>query len=108
MCGICGIVGPRDYPLHEDVLVAMRDAMVHRGPDDAGLYLGAGVGLASRRLAILDLSDRGRMPMSTPDGRYVIVYNGEVYNFLELRAGLEAKGITFRSSTDTEVLLYLY
>ena len=108
MCGICGIVGPRDYPVHEDVLVAMRDAMVHRGPDDAGLYLGAGVGLASRRLAILDLSDRGRMPMSTPDGRYVIVYNGEVYNFLELRAGLEAKGITFRSSTDTEVLLYLY
>ncbi|MGC8667530.1 MAG: asparagine synthase (glutamine-hydrolyzing) [Chthonomonadales bacterium] len=108
MCGICGIVGAEPFQISEDRLIAMRDAMVHRGPDDAGVYHRAGVGLASRRLAILDLSERGRMPMSTPDGRYTIVYNGEVYNFRELRATLESKGVRFRSQTDTEVLLHLY
>jgi asparagine synthase (glutamine-hydrolysing) len=109
MCAICGIVR-RDPtgPVDEHELLLMRDAMSHRGPDDAGQYLGPGVGLGSRRLSILDLSERGRMPMHTSDGRYVIVYNGEVYNSAELRHGLLAKGYTFRSRTDTEVVLYLY
>lgn len=108
MCGICGIVGPATYPIDRDQVTAMRDAMTHRGPDDAGIYHAPGVGLGSRRLAILDLSERGRMPMSTPDGRFIIVYNGEVYNFRELRRELEAKGVSFRSQTDTEVVLELY
>ena len=109
MCGICGVVHHDGaYPISEDRLFAMRDSMRHRGPDDAGHYLGSGIALGSRRLAILDLSERGRMPMSTPEGRYWIVYNGEVYNYRELRRMLSARGYSFRSNTDTEVLLYLY
>ena len=109
MCGICGVVH-RDpnYIFSERTLLAMRDVLTHRGPDDSGHEIARGVALGSRRLSIIDLSERGHMPMSTPDGRYSIVYNGEVYNFQELRAGLEAKGQTFRSHTDTEVLLQLY
>src|SRR5687767_2624529 len=91
--GVCGIAGSvhRDpnYRFDEATVVAMRDALTHRGPDDAGHYLAPGVALASRRLAILDLSARGHMPMSSADGRYLIAYNGEVYNFSELRATLE-------------------
>ena len=109
MCGICGFVyRDRSQPASESLLLAMRDSLIHRGPDDAGYYAAPGVALGSRRLAILDLSERGRMPMSTPDGRYWITHNGEVYNYRELRAGLEARGHTFRSNTDTEVLLRLY
>ena len=109
MCGLCGIVH-RDpsFTVDEQVLIAMRESMLHRGPDDAGQFVGPGVGLASRRLAILDLSERGRMPMSTADGRYHIVYNGEVYNNVELRDELRAKGFSFRSQTDTEVVLNLF
>lgn len=109
MCGICGIVyHDRTRLVSGRTLLAMRDALAHRGPDDAGHYLAAGVGLGSRRLSIIDLSRRGQMPMRTPDGRYWIAYNGEVYNFQELRAMLEGRGWRFRSHTDTEVLLYLY
>jgi asparagine synthase (glutamine-hydrolysing) len=109
MCGICGIVASdHAYPIAESTLLAMRDSLIHRGPDDAGHYLAPGVALGSRRLAILDLSERGHMPMSTLDGRYWITYNGEVYNYRSLRLTLEARGYAFRSNTDTEVLLYLY
>jgi asparagine synthase (glutamine-hydrolysing) len=109
MCGINGIVH-RDpsHPMYETDLLAMRDVLVHRGPDDAGHYLAPGVGLGSRRLAILDLSERGRMPMGTPDGRFWITYNGEVYNFRDLRLSLAGRGWTFRTETDTEVVLALY
>jgi len=86
MCGICGIVSSdRTYPIAESTVLAMRESLIHRGPDDAGQYLAPGIALGSRRLAILDLSARGHMPMSTPDGRYWITYNGEVYNYHELR-----------------------
>lgn len=109
MCGINGIVYKnRDVEPTVEALVGMRDSQTHRGPDDAGYYLAPGVGLGSRRLAILDLSPRGHMPMCTPDGRFQIVYNGEVYNYLELRSALEARGHVFRSNTDTEVILNLY
>jgi asparagine synthase (glutamine-hydrolysing) len=109
MCGICGIVyQDPTHPVDRRVLVQMRDVLTHRGPDDAGYYVSPGVGLGSRRLAILDLSDRGHMPMSTPDGRFWIVYNGEIYNYQELRAPLEARGCHFLSNTDTEVLLNLF
>jgi len=83
-------------------------SLAHRGPDDDGIYLGPGIGLGSRRLSILDLSERGHMPMMTPDGRYYIVYNGEIYNFQDLRADLEHRGVVFQSNTDTEVVLQLY
>jgi asparagine synthase (glutamine-hydrolysing) len=109
MCGICGIVHPDPaYPISTSVLLRMRDILEHRGPDDAGCYVGPGVGLGSRRLAILDLSPRGHMPMATADGRFQIVYNGEVYNYRELRSTLEARGVRFASNTDTEVILKLY
>jgi asparagine synthase (glutamine-hydrolysing) len=109
MCGIVGAVWDNGAPpLEERTLMAMREAIVHRGPDDAGHHMGQGVALGSRRLSILDLSPRGRMPMCTRDGRYWIAYNGEVYNYRELRAELQGRGATFRSDTDTEVVLALY
>ncbi|HMC82379.1 MAG TPA: asparagine synthase (glutamine-hydrolyzing) [Candidatus Polarisedimenticolia bacterium] len=109
MCGICGIVHrDRSYPVSESVLLRMRDMLTHRGPDDAGHHVAPGIGIGSRRLSIVDLSERGRMPMSTPDGRFWITYNGEIYNYRGLRPALEARGHVFRSNTDTEVLLTLY
>lgn len=94
--------------MYKPALLGMTDILAHRGPDDAGLYSAPGVALGSRRLSILDLSSEGHMPMATADGRYWITYNGEVYNYRELRLVLETRGYTFRSNTDTEVLLYLY
>ena len=109
MCGIAGLVHKdASYLVDERRLLAMRDSITHRGPDDAGSFIAPGIALGSRRLAILDLSERGHMPMSTPDGRHHIAYNGEVYNYRELRPALEASGHAFRSNTDTEVLLHLY
>jgi asparagine synthase (glutamine-hydrolysing) len=109
MCAIAGIVfAAADRVPEAAVLDAMRDAMAHRGPDDRGTWIAPGIGLASRRLSIVDLSERGRMPMATEDGRHVIVHNGEVYNYRELRRDLELRGHRFRSDTDTEVLLRLY
>jgi len=109
MCGISGIAYAASMsPPDEHVVLAMRDSLKHRGPDDAWQWTAPGVALGSRRLAILDLSSRGRMPMSTPDGRYWTTYNGEVYNFRELRAGLTARGHSFLSNTDTEVILRLF
>jgi asparagine synthase (glutamine-hydrolysing) len=109
MCGIVGMVRPGPgTPMAEAELVAMRDSLRHRGPDDAGTYRADGVALGSRRLAILDTSHAGHMPMATSDGRYWMVYNGEVYNFRALRSIAQARGQVFRSKTDTEVLLHLY
>lgn len=109
MCGICGIAYSEPGRIvDERQLLAMRDVMTKRGPDDAGTYLAPGIGLGTRRLAILDLSQQGHMPMSTPDGRFWITYNGEVYNYRELRPALESRGHTFCSQTDTEVILNLY
>jgi asparagine synthase (glutamine-hydrolysing) len=109
MCGICGIVHPDvNFLIAESTLLAMRDTMTYRGPDDAGQYLAPGIALGSRRLAILDLSAQARMPMRTSDGRYWITYNGEVYNYREFKPLLESRGYTFRSTGDTEVLLNLY
>jgi asparagine synthase (glutamine-hydrolysing) len=86
----------------------MAARLAHRGPDDEGVFTDGPLGLAHRRLTILDTSRRGRQPMATPDGAVTITYNGEVYNFLELRKDLEASGHSFRTRTDTEVLLRLY
>src|SRR4030095_928759 len=109
MCGICGIVYSDPTRLAgKHILLAMRDALAHRGPDDAGHYLAPGVALGARRLANMHLSERGHMPMCTPDGRYWITYNGEVYNHQQLRGLLRAQGHTFHSNTDTETILNLY
>ena len=108
MCGIAGFWTPgglgRDA---ESVLRSMTDAVAHRGPDDAGAWLDAetGVALGHRRLSILDLSALGHQPMRSDDGRYLIVFNGEIYNFAELRRDLEARGQAFRGHSDTEVML---
>ena len=106
MCGIAGFLGNLDI----QVLRKMSDAILHRGPDDAGEFYDAakGVGLAHRRLSILDLSPTGHQPMISEDGAVVLVFNGEIYNFRELRMELEARGHRFRGHSDTEVLLALY
>ena len=115
MCGVCGIVGPAARAAVED-LEAMTRELVHRGPDDAGTWsarfeVASGeytVALGHTRLSILDLSALGHQPMHTTDGAVTISYNGEIYNFRELRKELRARGHTFRSETDTEVLLEAY
>jgi asparagine synthase (glutamine-hydrolysing) len=111
MCGICGVVA-YGWRAGEDpgVLLRMRNAMTHRGPDDAGEYLSPDrrVALAHRRLSIVDLSAAGRQPMCNEDGTVWIVFNGEIYNHLELRRELEARGHRYISATDTETLLHLY
>jgi asparagine synthase (glutamine-hydrolysing) len=137
MCGIAGLVGLAGEPIDVPLLARMTDALAHRGPDGRGLLLArpsgdsfetivlrgvdangtlpagsAGrdhvVGLGSRRLAIIDLSDRGLQPLADPSGRVALVFNGELYNFRDLRAELEATGWTFDSGTDTEVFLAAY
>jgi len=106
MCGILGYIGPRSFDV--DGFGRALDAMKNRGPDDRGVYEEPECLLGHRRLSILDLSPAGHQPMLSPDGRYVIAYNGEVYNFLELRGELEAEGARFTTRTDTEVILALY
>ena len=108
MCGIAGIFNLNGVPVSPGVLRTMTDAIAHRGPDGEGFYVDSFIGLGHRRLAIIDLSSAGHQPMATPDGQLVISYNGEIYNFRELRTELEALGYRFRSRTDTEVLLYAY
>jgi asparagine synthase (glutamine-hydrolysing) len=93
---------------HEGVLKRMGEVIRHRGPDAGGDYWDDHVGLAHRRLSIIDLSPQGNQPMFSADGRLVIVFNGEIYNFLTLRAELERSGVAFRTRTDTEVILALY
>jgi asparagine synthase (glutamine-hydrolysing) len=109
MCGISGLVNCGDT----ETLARMTNVQTHRGPDDSGLWErrfpdGGYIGLGSRRLAILDLSADGHMPMSNEDGTVWITYNGEIYNFADLRRELEAKGHRFRSHTDTEAVVHLY
>lgn len=104
MCGIAGSVSRSGERVNEQVLVAMRDAQRHRGPDDAGLYLGEGVGLGHRRLSIIDLG-HGHQPLLDEAQGLALVYNGELYNFRELRKELEALGRTFQTQCDTEVVL---
>jgi asparagine synthase (glutamine-hydrolysing) len=105
VCGIAGIFQQKGKPVDAPALEAMGQAIAHRGPDGHGVYSDGNLGLAHRRLAIIDLTEAAHQPMVTDDGRYVISYNGEVYNFRELRAELEAAGCRFRSRSDTEVVL---
>lgn len=104
MCGITGFAG-RERPDAAAVARRMAGALVHRGPDDEGVWAGDGAALGFRRLSILDLSPTGHQPMASADGRLVVAFNGEIYNFVELRAELESAGESFRGTSDTEVLL---
>jgi len=107
MCGICGYVG--DSLIDNDTLVAMNDTMFHRGPNDSGIWTASNdsysVGLAQRRLSILDTSILGHQPMLSHDERFVISYNGEIYNYREIKVELEILGFSFVSNCDTEVIL---
>lgn len=105
MCGIAGVLHRDGRPASPVVMKAMTDIIAHRGPDGEGHYCDGPIGLGHRRLSIIDLSDAARQPMTTRDGRYVITYNGEIYNFHELKADLSARGHMFHSSGDSEVLL---
>lgn len=112
MCGIVGVVRFDGRPQEREVLEGMTDALAHRGPEGRGLHLaaeeGISVGLGHTRLKVVDLSEAAGQPMSSDDGAVWVVFNGEIYNFRELRASLEQRGCRFRTSSDTEVLLRCY
>ncbi len=108
MCGIAAIIHTDGSPVREEPLRAMMLAMKHRGPDDEGVFTSGNFGLGFVRLKIIDLSANGHQPMRSPDGRHTIIFNGEIFNYLELRKELAAKGHVFRTETDTEVLLAGY
>lgn len=107
MCGICGVVGHREMVIDRHLLENMTDVIKHRGPDRGGFHTEPGIGLGFRRLSIIDLST-GDQPMFSADGSIAIVFNGEIYNFQELRSALEAQGDTFRTRSDTEVIIHAY
>lgn len=111
MCGICGIVDFSGKPVHEELVRRMSDILAHRGPDQDGFYFGRSngpsIGLGHRRLSIIDLGG-GRQPLCNEDGTVWIVFNGEIYNFQELRTILESKGHIFRTNSDTESIVHAY
>jgi len=108
MCGIAGkFVFAQGDRVSRDLLQCMCDSIAHRGPDDEGLFLKGPIGLGHRRLSIIDL-DSGHQPISNEDQTIWVVFNGEIYNYRELREGLIARGHAFRTSSDTEVIVHLY
>lgn len=109
MCGFTGIYNFRESaPVSEFRIKEMTNSIISRGPDDSGIFCDGSIGLGFRRLSILDLSNSGHQPFSSPDQRYTMVYNGEIYNFAEFYSELKAKGYHIKSTSDTEVLLYLF
>lgn len=108
MCGICGLIDFSGEAIQSPLIEKMTQAIRHRGPDDMGVYVDTPVALGHARLSIIDLSGAGHQPMRSADGKVVIAFNGEVYNFQALRAQLEADGVQFQSRTDTEVVLQAY
>lgn len=108
MCGICGIFNRNNNRVNMEDLKRMSDIQAHRGPDDSGYYSDSSIGMGHKRLSIIDLSPSGHQPMSNEDGSLWVVYNGEIYNYVELRRQLEQLGHSFKSSSDTEVILHSY
>lgn len=108
MCGIAGVLRFDNGPVSVETVTAMTRVLAHRGPDDEGVYVNGCVGLGQRRLAIIDLSPLGRQPLANEDGSVQVTYNGEIYNFAEIRDELIAAGHAFRSRTDTEVIVHAY
>ncbi|MBN3583017.1 asparagine synthase (glutamine-hydrolyzing) [Algoriphagus aestuarii] len=107
MCGIAGLIYKKGKKVSEDILVEMGDSIAHRGPNAAGTFLENQVGFVHRRLSILDLSEAGNQPYHSACNRFVLVFNGEIFNFKEFYPELKNKGYSFHSTSDTEVLLYL-
>jgi asparagine synthase (glutamine-hydrolysing) len=107
MCGICGIFNFNGAPVERDLLTRMTTTIRHRGPDGEGFYVGESVGLGHRRLSIIDL-EGGAQPITNEDGTLQIIFNGEIYNFIELREELKKKGHIFKTRSDTEVILHGY
>jgi len=107
MCGICGVVGIQSPEAGEAVVRRMMAAMIHRGPDEEGILLASPVAVGMRRLSIVDLPG-GSQPVWNESETLAVVYNGEIYNFRELRAELEASGHRFRTRSDTEVVVHAY
>src|ERR1700676_3181234 len=108
MCGICGVFySDRKQRVNRDSLATMNQRIVHRGPDDGGLFVEENVGLAMRRLSIIDVQS-GHQPLSNEDGSIWIVFNGEIYNHQDLRKDLESRGHVYRTRSDTETIVHLY
>ncbi len=107
MCGISGIFHLNGQPVEKNDIETMNQTMIHRGPDGQGIFTQAEIGLGHRRLSIIDL-EAGKQPMSNADGSIQVVFNGEIYNYLELKKELEAKGYQFRTRSDTESIIYAY
>src|SRR6266545_6723793 len=108
MCGIAGIFDLKGEAVDALTIRRMTDVMAYRGPDDHGVFLDKNVGLGHRRLAIIDLSRDGHQPMTNEDGTIWLVFNGEIYNYLELIPILQKKGHRFRSRSDSEVIIHGY
>src|SRR5215510_11358309 len=108
MCGIVGAIHHRGAGPEAKLLERMTTVMRHRGPDDEGFFFDRGVGLGFRRLSIIDLSG-GHQPMRSASGRFTLIFNGEIYNYQELRAVLQREhGVRFQTTSDTEMILYAY
>ena len=107
MCGIAGIINHHADPAAGEIIAAMNECQIHRGPDGAGTYLDNDVALGHRRLSIIDL-EKGGQPISNEDGSVIAVFNGEIYNYRKLREELLGRGHKFRSESDTEVIVHLY
>src|SRR5580692_12075137 len=108
MCGICGLFAfDQRNTISADLVRRMTDTIIHRGPDDDGVYVGPGIGLGFRRLSIIDLSG-GHQPISNEDGRIWVMLNGEIYNYPELRKEMLEKGHTLATRSDTETIVHLY
>ena len=108
MCGLAGLIRSSGEPVTVGTLKRMGDAIAHRGPDGEGCWVSGSVGLTHRRLSIIDLSEAASQPMVSADGTSVLAYNGEIYNYRELRSELEKCGHRFRSASDTRVVVSAY
>jgi asparagine synthase (glutamine-hydrolysing) len=107
MCGIAGIINKNSVPVDQKKLINMRDSLIHRGPDAAGIYIDNHIGFGHRRLSIIDLSENANQPFHSPCKRYTLTFNGEIFNYAQFKEDLSQKGFVFYTNSDTEVLLYL-
>ena len=108
MCGIVGVLNKDRSPVNKSLLNKMTDILIHRGPDGKGTWINNHIGFGHRRLSIIDLSKSASQPMLVGEGKFSITYNGEIYNYLDIRLELESKGYKFKSNSDTEVVLKSY
>lgn len=108
MCGISGIINLNNKIINPSDINSMMSAMKHRGPDDEGVFIKDNIGLGFVRLSILDLTPAGHQPMFSADRKFVVVFNGEIFDYIELREELKSKGYVFQTDTDTEVLINSY